>query len=74
MCSQDIFESPADSQDIFASQELGASATLEALPRDKGDIFASEGLGKAANDNGNIFADTEVRPALHFCGVQLDPQ
>jgi|TARA_B110000285_G_C14960878_1_gene531624 hypothetical protein len=62
MCSQDIFESPADSQDIFA--ELGASATLEALPRDKGDIFASEGLDKAANDNGNMFADTEVRPAL----------
>jgi len=62
MCSQDIFESPADSQDIFA--ELGASATLEALPRDKGDIFASEELDKAANDNGNMFADTEVRPAL----------
>ena len=62
MGSQDIFESPADSQDIFA--ELGASATLEALPRDKGDIFASEGLDKAANDNGNMFADTEVRPAL----------
>ena len=62
MCSQDIFESPADSQDIFA--ELGASATLEALPRVKGDIFASEGLDKAANDNGNMFADTEVRPAL----------